>query len=128
MSTWLTHGGRRKIAAQVRRYYSSIPKEVIACVVKVCRVCNARRTANKAYFAEPDCHHKVWNRQLIALGDINQGIYTIVTESPNTSITYASCLIASGAVGQINDHLTKPYLALHTVMVLVLATCLMFAP
>jgi hypothetical protein len=46
------HGGRDKTSAQVRRYYSWIPKELIARFVKCCPMCNARRTNNKAYFVE----------------------------------------------------------------------------
>lgn len=49
-----SHGGRDKTSAHVRRYYSWIPKELIARFVKVCPLCNARRTANKAYFADAE--------------------------------------------------------------------------
>lgn len=40
-----SHGGRDKTSNQVRRYYSWIPKELIARFVKACPLCNARRTA-----------------------------------------------------------------------------------
>lgn len=40
-----SHGGRDKTSNQVRRYYSWIPKELIARFVKSCPLCNARRTA-----------------------------------------------------------------------------------
>lgn len=48
------HGGRDKTSAQVRRYYSYIPKELIARFVKACPLCNARRTSNKAYFVQTE--------------------------------------------------------------------------
>lgn len=40
-----SHGGRDKTSNQVRRYYSWIPKELIARFVKACPLCNARRSA-----------------------------------------------------------------------------------
>lgn len=40
-----SHGGRDKTSNQVRRYYSWIPKELIARFVKACPLCNARKTA-----------------------------------------------------------------------------------
>lgn len=49
-----SHGGRDKTSAHVRRFYSWIPKELIARFVKICPLCNARRTANKAYFADSE--------------------------------------------------------------------------
>jgi len=38
-----SHGGRDKTSNQVRRYYSWIPKELIARFVKACPLCAARR-------------------------------------------------------------------------------------
>ncbi|WVF70687.1 hypothetical protein IAT40_005480 [Kwoniella sp. CBS 6097] len=42
------HGGRDKTSAQVRRYYSWIPKEIIARFVRDCPFCQSRRTQSSA--------------------------------------------------------------------------------
>ncbi|KAK4683505.1 hypothetical protein P7C73_g6746, partial [Tremellales sp. Uapishka_1] len=44
------HGGRDKTSFQVRRYYSWIPKEVIARFVRDCPLCQSRRTQSSASF------------------------------------------------------------------------------
>ncbi|ORY28628.1 hypothetical protein BCR39DRAFT_468091 [Naematelia encephala] len=43
-----SHGGRDKTSAQVRRYYSWIPKEIIARYVRDCPFCQNRRTSNSS--------------------------------------------------------------------------------
>ncbi|WVW80339.1 hypothetical protein I302_102319 [Kwoniella bestiolae CBS 10118] len=45
------HGGRDKTSAQVRRYYSWIPKEIIARFVRDCPFCQSRRTQSSAGFS-----------------------------------------------------------------------------
>ncbi|KAK4705266.1 hypothetical protein P7C70_g942, partial [Phenoliferia sp. Uapishka_3] len=46
------HGGRDKTSAQVRRYYSWIPKELVSRFVKMCPLCIAKRKSQKPYFGD----------------------------------------------------------------------------
>jgi hypothetical protein len=45
------HGGRDRTSAQVRRYYSYIPKEIMAQFVKICPTCNNKRNASRGLFS-----------------------------------------------------------------------------
>lgn len=71
-----SHGGRDKTSNQVRRYYSWIPKELIARFVKACPLCNARRSAKS--------------------GGSNAGLAALTALGADTSL-----LLASG--GMIDD-------------------------
>lgn len=46
------HGGRDKTSAQVRRFYSWIPKELVSRFVKMCPLCIQKRRSQKPYLSD----------------------------------------------------------------------------
>ncbi|GAA6016677.1 hypothetical protein JCM10207_000145 [Rhodosporidiobolus poonsookiae] len=48
----VNHGGRDKTSAQVRRFYSWLPKELVSRFVKMCPTCIAKRRQQQPYLSD----------------------------------------------------------------------------